>query len=90
MLYFKLEGDMNATEFEAHVRKMADSHCQTKHRDHYESLICIGPNSQGFGSPCDECVREMRERLINKRAKAHGQELSAEEAEKVRKELGLD
>ncbi len=80
---------MTPKEFEAHVRKLADSHCRKKHRDYYDSLVCFGPNPSNFGPPCDECVDEKRQELEQKRQKAHGQELSPEETAALRQRLGI-
>lgn len=77
-------------EREAHIRHLADSHCRNKHRDYYDSLICVGPNPSGFGPPCDGCIEETRKRLEDKRATVHGRPLSPEETAEMRRELGLD
>ena len=80
---------MTQEQWRAHVRNIADSRCKQKHPDVYDSLICVGPNSSGFGPPCDSCVAETKESLEQKRSKAHGTLLSPEEAAAVRKRLGL-
>ena len=74
----------------AHIRRLADSRCRAKHRDYYESLICVGPNESGFGPPCDECVAEEERNWQNKRATVVGRELSPEEARALREELGIE
>jgi hypothetical protein len=81
---------MTPEEQAAHVRRLADSHCRAKHRSYYDSLICVGPNSQGFGPPCDGCIRETEQRLSSKRAKAQGIELTEDEAMALKKRLGLE
>ena len=80
---------MTSEEYRRHVRNLADHHCRAKHRDYYDSLICVGPNQNGFGPPCDGCIHEVESELEQKRGKAHGRELSADEAEEVRKRLGI-
>lgn len=80
---------MTSEQYRAHVRNLAESRCRAKHPDYYDSLICVGPNSSGFGPPCDDCIREVRVELDRKRSKAQGRELSPEEAEEVRKQLGI-
>ena len=75
---------------ETHIRRLADSRCRAKHRDYYDSLICVGPNESGFGPPCDNCIEEARKALEDKRATAHERLLSPEEAAQVRRELGID
>jgi|GEM_PF-3584408 len=77
-------------QWRKYVRKVADSRCKNKHQDYYDSLICVGPNTGGFGPPCDNCVEETHKELEQKRGKAHGQELSPEEAKEARKRLGID
>ena len=74
----------------AHVRRLADSRCRNKHRDYYDSLVCIGPGSAHFGPPCNDCIEETRKELEMKRCKAHGVQLSPEEAAEVRKRLGFE
>jgi hypothetical protein len=82
---------MKSEELRLHIRRLADSRCKAKHPDYYDSLICVGPGStHGLGPPCDGCVAEVEHELEAKRAKAHGRELSPEEAAKMRRELGLD
>lgn len=72
---------MTPEERRNQIRRLADSRCRRKHIDHYDSLICVGPGSkQGFGPPCDECLAETEHEYELKRAKAHGRELSPEEA----------
>lgn len=80
---------MTSEDHKNHVRRLADSRCKAKHLDHYDSLICVGPNSSGFGPPCEDCIRETEDELEKKRDKAHGIELSSEEAARVRQKLGL-
>lgn len=82
---------MDEEAWNNHVRELADSRCRNKHPDYYDSLICVGPGSEnGFGPPCDGCVRETTQELETKRQKAVGVELSAEEAAAVRKQLGIE
>ncbi len=72
------------------IRHLARSKCEAKHPDLYDSMICVGPGSQkGFGPPCDECLAETEREYEAKRAKAHGRELSPEEAAEVKKRLGI-
>ncbi len=80
---------MTPQEWHSHVRRLADSRCQNKHRDVYDSMVCIGPSSTHFGPPCDECLEETRNELEQKRGKAHGTELSPEEAADLRRRLGI-
>ncbi len=76
---------MTPREFHAHVRKLADSRCLIKHPETYDYL-----NSSLFdipgGPPCDECINETYREIELKRGKAHGRELSPEEANGLRKE----
>ena len=81
---------MTPEELRKHIRHLADSRCKAKHLDYYNSLICVGPGSEhGFGPPCDGCIAEVGREYEAKRSKAHGRELSPEEAAKVRRKLGL-
>ncbi len=81
---------MTLEEQEQQIRRLADAKCQRTHRDFYDSLICVGPGSEkGFGPPCDSCLAETREEYELKRRKAHGVELTPEEAEEIRKKLDL-
>jgi hypothetical protein len=81
---------MTLEEFRDHVRQLANSRCKAKHPDYYDSLICVGPNSGGFGPPCDNCIKETRLSLEAKQTKAHGRELSPKEAVEVRRRLGIE
>ena len=80
---------MTHEELKKHLRQMADTRCKQKHRDYYESLICVGPASRDFGPPCDECRAEIVIEYNVKRGKMHGRELSPEEAAALRKRLGI-
>ncbi len=81
---------MTPEELRDHTRELAKSRCKAKHRDYYDSLICVGPGStRGFGPPCSECLAETESELEMKRAKAHGRKLSSEEATELRKRLGM-
>jgi len=56
---------------QSHLRGLADRRCKRKHRDYYDSLICVGPGSgKGFGPPCDECIAEVEREQRVKRRKA--------------------
>ncbi len=81
---------MTGRELQQHIRNMADERCKAKHPDVYDELICVGPGSAHFGPPCDDCMRETEAELELKRGKAHGRELSPEEAAKLRSELGRE
>ena len=83
---------MTPEQLKAHIRGLADSRCQAKHPDYYQSLIRVGPEDSAVGSgpPCDECLAETEREYEDKRAKAHGRELSPEEAAEVRGRLGLE
>lgn len=81
---------MTPEELSKHLRNLADACCRSKHPDYHDSLICVGPGSEkGFGPPCDECLAEVTRDYELKRGKAHGQELSPEEAERVKQQLGI-
>jgi len=55
----------------ADLKKLADARCKRKHRDYYESLVCVGPGSgKGFGPPCDECLAEVEREYKAKLCKA--------------------
>lgn len=80
---------MHPDKLREHLRSLADSRCKAEHPNYYGSLICVGPNSQRLGPPCAECMREVEHEYELKRNKAHGRELSDEEAKQVRKRLGI-
>lgn len=81
---------MTPEELKDHIWHLADSRCNTKHPDYYDSLICVGPGSaHGFSPPCDECCAEVEREYWDKYAKTHGRELSPEEIVEMRKKLGL-
>ena len=72
------------------IRHLARSRCERKHPDLYHQMICVGRGSEkGFGPPCDECLAKTEREYEAKRAKAHGRELSLEEAAEVKKRLGI-
>ena len=51
---------MKSKKLKNRLRQLADTRCRTKHRDYYDSLICVGPGSaRGFGPPCDACITEI-------------------------------
>ncbi len=81
---------MTPEEWRIRLRQMADDRCKKKHRDYYESLICVGPGSRDFGPPCDECRAEVAMENNLKRGKMQGQKLSPEEAAALRKRLGIE
>ncbi|OHA91019.1 MAG: hypothetical protein A2758_01360 [Candidatus Zambryskibacteria bacterium RIFCSPHIGHO2_01_FULL_49_18] len=74
----------------AHIRRLADERCKAKHREYYDSLICIGPNESGFGPPCDGCVAEEEKHWQNKRATVVGRKLSPEETRALKEKLGIE
>ena len=88
--YQEHEKECGSKFLRQHIRNLADSRCKAKHRDYYDSMICVGPNEGGFGPPCDSCLEETRRELEQKRGKAQGRELSPEEAAKVRKRLEVE
>ncbi len=72
------------------IRQRAADRCKQKHPEIYDSMICVGPGSErGFGPPCDECLAAMEQEYLMKRAKGLGKELSHEETNKIKKELGI-
>jgi len=81
---------MTLQELHAHINNLANSRCKSKHRDYYDSLICVGPASSHFGPPCDSCIAKVREEYEKKLGKAHDRELSPEEVAEIRKNLGID
>lgn len=84
----KMESHVQAHETEQ-ILRLADANCQRKHRDVYDEMICIGPNANGFGPPCDRCRDEARTNYYAKKSTAHGEMLSPEEAAALRKRLGV-
>lgn len=73
-----------------HIRHLADSKCKNKHPELYEALTYKGPGDpDGLGPPCSDCLGETQKEYEAKRAKAHGQVLTPEEAAEIRKKLGL-
>ena len=77
-------------ELTDHIRSLADSRCKAKHPDYYQELTCVGPGSSHFGPPCDGCLNEERERWKAKRATVQGRLLSPEEADELKKRLGIE
>lgn len=80
---------MTSEQRAEHLKDLARSRCERKHPDLYDSMICVGPGSKGFGPPCDDCLAEMEREYEMKRAKAHGRKLSPEEEQKIKEEIGL-
>ena len=55
---------------DTHIYRLADARCKRKHRDYYDSLICVGPgSSRGFRPPCNECIEEIRKELRQRQRK---------------------
>jgi hypothetical protein len=53
------------------IRDLARARCKKKHRDYFDSLVCVGPgSSKGFGPPCDECLAEVEREHKKKKRRA--------------------
>ncbi len=76
---------MSRRDLETHIHAIATSRCDSLHK----MIMCFG-ESDGEEPPCNICVREVCEELEKNRGKAHGIELSPEEAAEVRKSLGVE
>ena len=82
---------MTPEELRNHIRQLADSKCRIKHPDYYSDRNDDSePVNCGPSGPCESCVEETDREYTMKRAKAHGRELSPEEAAEWRKRLGLE
>ena len=75
-------------QWQAHIRQIADSRCRDRHPAEHAAMILSGDGEKPANTPCDNCVERTKNELEQKRLKAHGEELSPEEAAAVRKEFG--